>query len=79
VARPALRAKNALRNARIDRKMRIAVPPSLVARQECHEEDLLLAIAVTPLESTRTEYSMGTGRAEEAGDVASGGVVEGLG
>jgi hypothetical protein len=37
-------AKNALRNAKIIRKILISLPPSLVARPESYLESLLLAI-----------------------------------
>ena len=58
-ARAARLVKNALRNAKIIRKMPISVPPCLIARPESYREGLLLARNVSPLASRRTEFSGG--------------------
>jgi hypothetical protein len=58
-ARPAL-LKNAVTRLQPVRRKLITVPPCLVAWPEPYEEGMLRPTAVTPLESTRTKFSVGT-------------------
>ncbi|KKM67582.1 hypothetical protein LCGC14_1469630, partial [marine sediment metagenome] len=60
-ARDARGPNSTLQNARIHRKMPIAMPPPLAARPESHDNGPLLPIAVTSLQATRTEFSVGAG------------------
>ena len=67
---PARLAKNALTKLKIARKMPIAVPPCLVTRPESYCKGVLRAMIVSASESTRTEFSGGTGFGQSPGSPA---------
>jgi hypothetical protein len=54
-------ARNALKNAKITRKMPIPDPPCLVPRREFYREGPLWARIVSPVESRTTGFSGRTG------------------
>jgi hypothetical protein len=64
-AKAARLAKNALRNAKIILKMPISKPPCLVTRLELYCKGVFLTTAVTPLYSTRTEFSGGRHKGQQ--------------